>query len=138
MVETAQSAGTFKTLLAAAKAAGLVGALSGEGPLTVFAPNDAAFATLPAGTVENLFKPENKDQLVACSSTMSSAARSTQLCCPTAPSTFAPSRIRATACCASQERARGVTVDAAKVVTADIAADNGVIHVIDKVMMPTS
>ncbi len=65
IVETAQSAGTFKTLLAAANAVGLVGVLSGEGPLTVFAPNDAAFATLPAGTVENLLKPENKDQLVA-------------------------------------------------------------------------
>ncbi len=65
IVETAQGAGKFGTLLAAAQAAGLADALAGSGPLTVFAPTDEAFAALPAGTVENLLKPENKDQLVA-------------------------------------------------------------------------
>jgi hypothetical protein len=65
IVETAAAAGSFKTLLAAATAAGLVETLNGSGPLTVFAPTDAAFAALPAGTVENLLKPENKEELVA-------------------------------------------------------------------------
>ena len=65
IVDTAVSAGQFKTLVAAVKAAGLVETLKGEGPFTVFAPNDEAFAKLPAGTVENLLKPENKDQLVS-------------------------------------------------------------------------
>ena len=65
IVDTAAAAGSFSTLLAAAEAAGLVGALKGDGPLTVFAPTDEAFAALPAGTVESLLKPENKDQLIA-------------------------------------------------------------------------
>ncbi|MGN6718467.1 MAG: fasciclin domain-containing protein, partial [Candidatus Binatia bacterium] len=65
IVEVAASAGSFKTLVAAVQAAGLVDALKGEGPLTVFAPTDEAFKKLPAGTVENLLKPENKDKLVA-------------------------------------------------------------------------
>ena len=65
IVSTAVGAGSFKTLAAALDAAGLVGALQGDGPFTVFAPTDEAFAKLPAGTVENLLKPENKDQLVA-------------------------------------------------------------------------
>ncbi len=65
IVEVAQSAGTFDTLIAAAKAAGLVGALTGDGPITVLAPTDDAFAKLPAGTVESLLKPENKDKLAS-------------------------------------------------------------------------
>ncbi|MGK0198445.1 MAG: putative surface protein with fasciclin (FAS1) repeats, partial [Yoonia sp.] len=65
IVDVAVSAGSFKTLVAAVKAAGLAGTLSGEGPFTVFAPTDAAFAKLPKGTVEDLLKPENKDRLIA-------------------------------------------------------------------------
>ena len=138
IVETAQGAGTFKTLLAAATAAGLVDALSGAGPLTVFAPTDAAFAALPAGTVENLLKPENKDKLAA--------VLSYHVVGRSIPSSTLPRRTIHVRTIKSQgdrslrvTRSRsGVTVDGAKVVTADIAADNGVIHVIDKVLMPSN
>lgn len=138
IVETAQSAGTFKTLLAAANAAGLVGVLSGEGPLTVFAPNDAAFATLPAGTVENLLKPENKDQLVALLSYHVVGRKIDSAMLPNRTVHVRTIKNQGDRLLRVTRTRSGVTVDGAKVVTADIAADNGVIHVIDKVMMPTS
>ena len=137
IVETAQSAGTFGTLLAAAEAAGLVGALSGSGPLTVFAPTDEAFAKLPAGTVETLLKPENKDQLAAVLSyhVLGRTLTSNQL----------PGRaIHVRTIKSGGDRTRrveksrgGVTVDGANVVAADVQASNGVIHVIDAVLLPS-
>ncbi|WP_181699221.1 fasciclin domain-containing protein [Chthonobacter albigriseus] len=138
IVETAKSAGTFNTLLAAAQAAGLADALASPGPLTVFAPTDEAFAKLPAGTVENLLKPENKDQLVAVLS-YHVVGRNLE-------SNMLPGRaIHVRTIKAGGDRtlrveksASGVTIDGANVVTADIAADNGVIHVIDSVLLPSN
>ena len=132
IVDTAIAAGSFKTLVAAVKAAGLVDTLKGTGPFTVFAPNDEAFAKLPGGTVENLLKPENKKQLVAIltyhvvpgkvmskdiagKNTMAKSVEGEQI---------------------SIDATDGVKVDNAKVVKADIEASNGVIHVIDAVIMP--
>jgi len=134
IVETAQAAGSFNTLLAAADAAGLVGALSGEGPLTVFAPTDAAFAALPEGTVETLLKPENKDQLAGILKLhviAGAAVTSDQL----AGATTTAETLNGTVAIDGTD---GVTVNDANVVTADIAASNGVIHVIDKVLLPAS
>ena len=138
IVEVAQGAGTFNTLIAAATAAGLAGALADGENLTVFAPTDEAFAALPAGTVEDLLKPENKDKLVAVLSyhVLPRKLMSNQL----------PGRaIHVRTIKGSGDRtltvsktSSGVTVDKANVVKADIAADNGVIHVIDKVMLPSS
>jgi uncharacterized surface protein with fasciclin (FAS1) repeats len=138
IVEVAKSAGTFNTLLAAAEAAGLVGALSGDGPLTVFAPTDDAFAALPAGTVETLLKPENKDQLVA--------VLSYHVVGRTLTSDMLPGRaIHVRTIKAGGDRTltvdksgSGVTVDGATVIQADIKADNGVVHVIDKVLLPSN
>lgn len=132
IVETAAEAGSFTTLLAAAEAAGLVEALQGDGPLTVFAPTDDAFAALPAGTVETLLKPENKDQLagilklhvIAGSAVMSGDLAGQKI---TADSLNGPLSIDGT---------DGVTVNGANVVSADIKASNGVIHVIDRVLLP--
>src|SRR6056297_909783 len=132
IVDTAVNAGDFETLVAAVQAAGLVDTLKGEGPFTVFAPTDAAFAALPEGTVEELLKPENKDRLVAVltyhvvpGKVMSADIAGKELEAETVQgSTVA---IDAT---------DGVTVDGANVVTADIEASNGVIHVIDAVILP--
>ena len=132
IVDTAVAAGQFTTLAAALDAAGLVDTLKGPGPFTVFAPTDDAFAALPAGTVEDLLKPENKDKLVAI------------LTYHVVPGRYPASRVvtldeAATVQGGSVDIASadgGVTVDGAKVVTADVAASNGVIHVIDKVLMP--
>jgi len=133
IVDTAVSAGSFNTLVAAVKAADLVGTLKGAGPFTVFAPTDAAFAKLPAGTVESLLKPENKAKLVAIltyhvvpGKVMASdiAGKSLKV------ATVQGSKM-------SVEAHSGVTVDNAKVIQADIGASNGVIHVIDTVIMPT-
>lgn len=134
IVATAVEAGSFNTLAAALQAAGLVEALQGEGPFTVFAPTDEAFAALPAGTVESLLKPENKDKLAAVLKYH-----------------VVPGRVF------SDAAAKGATVDTlqgqsittrsadgkvfindAQVITADVDASNGVIHVIDKVIMPTA
>jgi uncharacterized surface protein with fasciclin (FAS1) repeats len=132
IVDTAVAAGSFNTLVAAVKAAGLVDALKGPGPLTVFAPTDDAFAKLPAGTVENLLKPENVDQLkgillyhVVSGKVMSGDIKGTV---NAASLQGAPLKVVASAA--------GVTVDNANVVKADIGADNGVIHVIDAVVLP--
>ena len=133
IVDTAASAGSFKTLVAAIEAAGLAETLKGPGPFTVFAPTDEAFAKLPAGTVETLLKPENKDKLVQIltyhvvpGKVMSGdvAGKSTEA------KTVEGTMLQVDA------RDGAVMVDEARVVQADIAADNGVIHVIDTVVMP--
>jgi len=133
IVDTAVKAGSFKTLVAAVQAAGLVDTLKGTGPFTVFAPTDAAFAALPPGTVENLLKPENKDKLVAVLSyhlvpgkVMAADLAGNK----TDAATVQGGKI------AVDATKGGVMVNDAKVVTADVAADNGVIHVIDKVILP--
>ena len=133
IVDTAAGAGSFDTLVAAVQAADLVEVLKGEGPFTVFAPTDEAFAKLPDGTVENLLKPENKQQLVALLTyhVVPGKAMSSDLAGQEVEATTvqgSPVQIDATG--------DGVTVDDAKVVQADIEADNGVIHVIDAVIMP--
>ncbi|WP_350333611.1 fasciclin domain-containing protein [Coralliovum pocilloporae] len=137
IVETAAGAGQFETLLAAAKAAGLAGALADGENLTVFAPTDDAFAALPEGTVENLLKPENKAQLAAVLSyhVLPRKLMSNQL----PGGTIHVKTIKADGdrLLSVDKSSNGVTVDGANVISADIVADNGVIHVIDKVMLPT-
>ena len=132
IVDTAVSAGNFTTLVAAVQAAGLVDTLKSKGPFTVFAPTDAAFAALPAGTVENLLKPENKDQLIAVltyhvipGKVMSGDIAGKSLEVKTVQGSMVD--VNAT---------DGVMVDGATVVAADIEASNGVIHVIDQVILP--
>jgi uncharacterized surface protein with fasciclin (FAS1) repeats len=134
IVDTAIAAGSFNTLVNAVKAAGLVDTLKGTGPFTVFAPDDAAFAKLPAGTVENLLKPENKNKLVAIltyhvvpGKVMSKDLAGKKMMVKTVEGTHNQVSIDAT---------NGVSVDNAKVVKADIEASNGVIHVIDTVIIP--
>ena len=132
IVDTAASAGQFNTLVAAVEAADLVTTLKGDGPFTVFAPTDEAFAALPEGTVENLLKPENKDQLIAV------------LTYHVVPGKIMSSDIAGTVTMVESVQGSeldvnatdGVTVDGATVVTADIETDNGVIHVIDRVVLP--
>lgn len=132
IVDTAVSNGSFNTLVAAVKAAGLVDTLKGAGPFTVFAPTDEAFAKLPEGTVENLLKPENKEQLVAVltyhvipGKVMAGDIAGKELMVETVQGSKLS--INAT---------DGVKVDNATVVAADVGASNGVIHVIDQVMLP--
>jgi uncharacterized surface protein with fasciclin (FAS1) repeats len=133
LVDTAVAAGQFKTLAAALKAAGLIDALKGDGPFTVFAPTDEAFAKLPAGTVETLLKPENKEKLkaillyhvvpgnVTADQVTKLDGRSVK--------TLQGSSVKV-------KTSHGVRVDNAKVTQADVKASNGVIHVIDTVLMP--
>lgn len=132
IVDTAISAGQFNTLVAAVQAAGLVETLKGEGPFTVFAPTDEAFAALPEGTVETLLKPENLDQLVAVLTyhVVSGKVMSTDI----AGQSLQVESVQGSSL--SVDATNGVTVDGANVVTADIETDNGVIHVIDKVVLP--
>ncbi|MFM8747487.1 MAG: fasciclin domain-containing protein [Aestuariivirga sp.] len=137
IVETAKQAGSFNTLLAAATAAGLADALATTPNITVFAPTDEAFAKLPAGTVENLLKPENKDQLVAILTyhvLPRKLASNQMLAGPFHVRTLKATPDRTLAI---TKNADGVTVDNARVVKADIIADNGIIHVIDAVMLPS-
>jgi uncharacterized surface protein with fasciclin (FAS1) repeats len=131
IVDTAIEAGSFKTLVAAVQAAGLVETLKGEGPFTVFAPTDEAFAALPAGTVEDLLKPENKDKLTAILTyhVVAGKVMSTDLQDDMMAKTVQGTEVKI-------DLDNGPMVNDAKVVSADIAADNGVIHVIDKVIMP--
>ena len=131
IVDTAVAAGSFTTLVAAVQAAGLVDTLKGEGPFTVFAPTDEAFAALPEGTVEDLLKPENKDQLTAILTyhVVPGKVMSSDLSDDMMAATVQGGEIKI-------DLDNGVMVNDASVVTADIAADNGVIHVIDKVIMP--
>lgn len=133
IVDTAVKAGQFNTLTAAVKAAGLVDTLKGPGPFTVFAPTDAAFNKLPPGTVQNLLKPENKAQLVSVLTYH-----------------VVPGKVTSTALAGKVTEAKtvqgqsvkidgtrgGVMVDNARVVSADVGASNGVIHVIDTVILP--
>jgi len=132
IVQTAVSAGQFKTLASALTAAELVATLKGDGPFTVFAPTDAAFAKLPEGTVDNLLKPENKDQLVAILTYH-----------------VVPGKVMASDVTKLKEaktvngkmvdievKGEEVMVNGAKVTSADIVASNGVIHVIDTVILP--
>ncbi len=129
---TADKAGTFKTLLAAAKAAGLVDVLSGDKPLTVFAPNDAAFAKLPAGTVESLLKPENKAKLAAILKVHVVPGRvfSNDVVAGKGLKTVQGGVLTGSV-------KNGVaSVNGAGIVAVDIDASNGVIHVIDSVLLP--
>lgn len=133
IVETAADAGQFKTLAAALEAAGLVEALRGQGPFTVFAPTDEAFARLPAGTVEELLRPENKEKLkavllyhvvpgkVVAADVLKLNGKDAR--------TLQGGRVKV-------RTAGGVMVDNARVVKTDVMATNGVIHVIDAVLMP--
>jgi len=131
IVAVASEAGSFKTLVAAVKAAGLVDALQGEGPFTVFAPTDEAFAKLPAGTVENLLKPENREQLKAVltyhvlpGKVMAAEVK------PMQAKTVNGQKVNI------QVVDNKVKVDNATVVKTDVMASNGVIHVIDTVILP--
>ena len=130
IVDIAVSAGSFNTLTAALEAADLVNTLEGEGPFTVFAPTDEAFAALPEGTLEELLQPENKDQLVKILTyhVVSGAVLSTDLEEGKVP-TVEGSEVEI-------QLGEGVTVNDAQVVEADIQASNGVIHVIDQVIIP--
>jgi uncharacterized surface protein with fasciclin (FAS1) repeats len=131
IVAVASGAGSFNTLVAAVKAAGLVETLQGTGPFTVFAPTDEAFAKLPKGTVENLLKPENKEKLVAILTyhVVSGKVMAADVKTMKAKTVNGQSLdVKVTD--------GAVTVDNAKVVKTDVAASNGVIHVIDAVVMP--
>lgn len=133
IVQIAAGAGQFNTLVAAVKAAGLADVLQGDGPFTVFAPTDAAFAKLPAGTVENLLKPENRDQLVSILTYHVLAAKVPASGVKTMKTkTVNGQKVQLTV------GAKGVKIDKANVVKTDIMASNGVIHVIDSVILPKS
>jgi len=134
IVGVAKSAGKFNTLLAAAEAAGLVGALSGRGPLTVFAPTDAAFEKLPAGTVETLLKPENRDKLASILKYHVLPRKLTDSMLP--HKTIPVKTLNTASRLHVRKSAGGVTVNDANVVAADVTADNGVIHIIDSVLLP--
>lgn len=133
IVDTAASAGTFNTLVAAVKAADLVDTLKGEGPFTVFAPTDEAFAKLPAGTVESLLLPENKDKLVAILTyhVVAGSVSASDVVKLTSANTVQGSSV------AISVKDGQVSINNATVVKTDIQAGNGIIHVIDTVMMPT-
>jgi len=132
IVDTAVGAGQFKTLAAALKAADLVGTLKGSGPFTVFAPTDEAFAKLPAGTVENLLKPENKAKLTAILTyhVVPGAVKAEQVTKLDEAKTVNGAMVKV-----STDDGK-VMINDATVVKADVAASNGVIHVIDKVILP--
>ncbi len=132
IVDTAVDAGSFGTLVAAVQAAGLVDTLKGEGPFTVFAPTDDAFAALPEGTVEDLLKPENKDKLTAILTyhVVSGKVMSTDLSDGMTAATVQGEEV-------TIKTEGGVMVNDANVTSADIEASNGVIHVIDSVLMPS-
>lgn len=132
IVDTAVAAGNFTTLVAAIKAAGLVDTLKGEGPFTVFAPTDAAFAALPEGTVEMLLKPENKDKLTAI---LTYHVVPAKVMAKDVKTMKAPTVNGDTIDVVVANGA--VSVDKAKVVKTDIKTSNGVIHVIDAVIMPS-
>ncbi|MES2813715.1 MAG: fasciclin domain-containing protein [Pseudomonadota bacterium] len=131
IVDTAVANGSFNTLAAALTAAGLVETLKGEGPFTVFAPTDAAFAALPAGTVEDLLKPENKDKLTAILTyhVVAGKVMSTDLTEGMKAATVNGAEVTITL-------EGGAKVNGAVISAADVAASNGVIHVIDSVILP--
>lgn len=134
IVDTAVAAGSFETLAAALGAADLVGALKGEGPFTVFAPTDEAFAKLPAGTIDSLLKPENKDKLVDILTYHVVAGE-------------VPAKVAVTLTEAEALNGKKITLmvkggdlflNESKVIKTDIKTSNGVIHVIDTVLIPSS
>jgi uncharacterized surface protein with fasciclin (FAS1) repeats len=131
IVDTAVSTGSFKTLVAAVTAAGLGDTLKGAGPFTVFAPSDDAFAKLPAGTVESLVKPENKAKLTSILTlhVVPGKVMASDIAGPMNPASVNGEKL-------SIATQGGVTVNGAKVTAADVEASNGVIHVIDTVLMP--
>ncbi|MDZ7616072.1 MAG: fasciclin domain-containing protein [Patescibacteria group bacterium] len=132
IVETAVAAGSFKTLAAALEAGGLIETLKGSGPFTVFAPTDEAFAKLPEGTVEHLLKPENKDALVKILTyhVVPGKVLAADVVKLSSAKTVQGSELRIRA------EEGSVRVDKANVLKTDISASNGVIHVIDSVLLP--
>ena len=132
IVDTAVAAGSFTTLATALQAAGLVETLKGKGPFTVFAPTDEAFAALPAGTVESLLRPENREKLRAVLTyhVVSGSVSSSEVVKLTSAKTVNGQSVKIAT------GKGGVTVDGARVVKADIATSNGIIHVIDRVILP--
>lgn len=134
IVDTAVGAGSFNTLVAAVKAAGLVETLKGEGPFTVFAPTDEAFSKLPEGTVESLLKPENKAKLVAILTyhVVPGNVMAADVVKLDKAKTVLGQSVRI------KSGSGGVMVDNAKVIKTDIKTSNGVIHVIDSVILPKS
>lgn len=130
IVETAIAAGKFNTLVAAVKAARLVETLSGAGPFTVFAPTDEAFAKLPEGAVENLLKDKEKLSAVLTYHVVSGKVMAADVMNLKSAKTVQGSEL-------SINTENGVMVDNSKVITADIVCDNGVIHIIDSVLMPS-
>ena len=132
IVDTAIAAGDFTTLVAAVQAAGLVDTLRGDGPFTVFAPTDEAFAALPEGTVDALLLPENRDTLVAILTyhVVPSEIMSSDIAGQTATVATVQGGTLAV------DATSGVMINEANVVTADVDASNGVIHVIDAVLLP--
>ena len=133
IVDTAVGAGNFGTLVAAVKAADIVGTLKGEGPFTVFAPTDAAFEALPEGTVEDLLKPENKDKLVSILTyhVVPGKVMSSDLSEGMTAKTVQGGEIKITL-------EGGPKVNGATISAPDVEAGNGVIHVIDAVILPAS
>lgn len=132
IVDTAVGAGKFSTLVAAVKAAGLVDTLKGPGPFTVFAPTDEAFAKLPKGTVEDLLKPENKEKLAAILTYHVVPGK-------VMAADIAGKKTNVKSVQGSElavDASSGVKINDATVTTADIATSNGVIHIIDTVVMP--
>jgi uncharacterized surface protein with fasciclin (FAS1) repeats len=131
IVDTAVAAGSFNTLVAAVKAAGLVETLKGAGPFTVFAPTDEAFAKLPAGTLEMLLKPENKDKLIKILTyhVVSGRVTSSDVVKLKEAKTVQGGKLKINA-------KAGVHINNANVVKADVMTTNGVIHVIDTVLLP--
>lgn len=137
IVDTAVGAGKFKTLVAAVKAAGLVETLKGDGPFTVFAPTDDAFAKLPEGTVESLLKPENKEKLVAILTyhVVPGKVTAADVVKLSEAKTVQGSKAKITVK-KSKKGKSVVMVDKAKVVATDVMTSNGVIHIIDSVILP--
>jgi len=131
IVAVAVGAGSFNTLVAAVTAAGLVETLQGEGPFTVFAPTDEAFANLPAGTVEDLLKPENKEKLVAILTYHVVPAKVMAADVTTSEAPTVNGKPLSIVVADGK-----VTVGNATVIATDVAAKNGVIHVVDAVLLP--
>ena len=132
IVDTAGAAGTFKTLVAAVGAADLVATLKSSGPFTVFAPSDEAFAKLPAGTVEDLIKPANKAKLTSILTFHVIPGK--VMAADVNGKVLSPSSVQGQAL--NVDGTHGVVVNGAKVIAADINCTNGVIHVIDTVILP--
>jgi uncharacterized surface protein with fasciclin (FAS1) repeats len=132
IVDVASAAGSFQTLTTALDAAGLVDTLKGDGPFTVFAPTDEAFAKLPAGTIESLLKPENKDELIAI---LTYHVVAGEVMAADVVKLSEAATVNGKDLTIKVESSK-VRVDQATVLKTDIAASNGVIHVIDTVMLP--